>query len=120
MKTRTSILALAALAATAISALTPTSASAWGIHIGGGYGGYGGHGMGGIYRPVGVNHGGFGYYSHSRLREGQVRVKLLRFWRLLGFEFLVNHFVWYRKFWEYYLCYVVRGKAMEFEFEVMK
>jgi hypothetical protein len=24
----------------------------------------------------------------------------------------------YRRFWEYYLCYVVRGKAMEFEFEV--
>ena len=35
-----------------------------------------------------------------------------------GFEFLVNRFPRYRRFWEYYLCYVVRGKAMEFEFEV--
>ena len=26
----------------------------------------------------------------------------------------------YRRFWEYYLCYVVRGKAMEFEFEVIE
>jgi len=72
------------------------------------------------FRYFGENHGGFGYYSQARLREVKVRIKLLRLWRLLGFEFLVNHFVWYRKFWEYYLCYVVRGKAMEFEFEVVK
>jgi hypothetical protein len=26
----------------------------------------------------------------------------------------------YRRFWEHYLCYVVRGKVMEFEFEVIK
>ena len=49
-----------------------------------------------------------------------MRVKLLRLWKWLGFEFLVNRFLWYRKFWEYYLCYVVRGKVMEFEFEVVK
>jgi SAM-dependent methyltransferase len=72
------------------------------------------------FRYFGENHGGFGYYSQARLRETKVRIKLLRFWKYLGFEFLVNHFVWYRKFWEYYLCYVVRGKVMEFEFEVMK
>jgi SAM-dependent methyltransferase len=72
------------------------------------------------FRYFGENHGGFGYYSRARLREVKVRVKLLRLWRYLGFEFLVNHFIWYRRFWEYYLCYVVRGKAMEFEFEVVK
>jgi SAM-dependent methyltransferase len=72
------------------------------------------------FRYFGEKHGGFGYYSQARLREVKVRIKLLRFWRLLGFEFLVNHFVWYRKFWEHYLCFVVRGKAMEFEFEVVK
>ena len=61
MTTRTSILALAALAATSISTLAPTSASAWGLHSGGGYGG---HNLGGVYRPMGgVNHGGFGYGS---------------------------------------------------------
>ena len=55
-----------------------------------------------------------------RFREISVRVKLLAFWRWLGFEFLVNRFPRYRRFWEYYLCYVVRGKAMEFEFEALK
>jgi len=34
-----------------------------------------------------------------------------------GFEFLVNTFPRFRRFWEHYLCYVVRGKSMEFEFE---
>jgi predicted SAM-dependent methyltransferase len=68
----------------------------------------------------GPDHGGFGYYSKARFREIYLHVKLLAFWRWLGFEFLVNHFPRYRRFWEYYLCYVVRGKVMEFEFEVVK
>ena len=72
------------------------------------------------FRYFGDNHGGFGYYSGARLNEVKVRVKLLRLWKLLGFEFLVNRFPRYRRFWEYYLCYIVRGKVMEFEFEVMK
>ena len=72
------------------------------------------------FRYFGENHGGFGYYSQARLRQVKVRIKLLRLWKYLGFEFLVNRFTWYRRFWEYYLCYVVRGKVMEFEFEVMK
>jgi SAM-dependent methyltransferase len=72
------------------------------------------------FRYFGENHGGFGYYSGARLKEVKVRVKLLRLWKLLGFEFLVNRFPRYRRFWEYYLCYIVRGKVMEFEFEVMK
>jgi hypothetical protein len=63
---------------------------------------------------------GFGYYSNCRFRQVSLRVKLLAFWRWLGFEFLVNHFPRYRRFWEHYLCYVVRGKVMEFEFEVIK
>jgi len=69
------------------------------------------------FRYFGENHGGFGYYSRARFREISVRVKLLSFWKWLGFEFLVNHFPRFRRFWEFYLCYVVRGKAMEFEFE---
>ena len=72
------------------------------------------------FRYFGENHGGFGYYSQSRFREISVHLKLLAFWRWLGFEFLVNHFPRYRRFWEHYLCYVVRGKVMEFEFEVLK
>ena len=72
------------------------------------------------FRYFGEDHGGFGYYSKVKFREISVRVKLLAFWRWLGFEFLVNHFPRYRRFWEYYLCYVVRGKVMEFEFQVLK
>jgi len=51
MQTRTTILALAALTVTSLSALAPTSASAWGMH--GGYGSahrFGSH-FGG-YRPM--------------------------------------------------------------------
>jgi SAM-dependent methyltransferase len=71
------------------------------------------------FRYFGEDHGGFGYYSNARFREISVRVKLLAFWRWLGFEFLVNHSRRFRKFWEFYLCYVVRGKVMEFEFETV-
>jgi SAM-dependent methyltransferase len=69
------------------------------------------------FRYFGENHGGFGYYSRAKFREISVYVKLLAFWKWLGFEFLVNHSRAFRRFWEFYLCYVVRGKAMEFEFE---
>jgi SAM-dependent methyltransferase len=69
------------------------------------------------FRYFGENHGGFGYYTEAKFREISVRVKLLAFWRWLGFEFLVNRFPRFRKFWEFYLCYLIRGKAMEFEFE---
>ena len=43
-----------------------------------------------------------------------------RFWRLLGFEFAVNHWRVFRKFWEYYLCFLVRGKVLVFELEALK
>jgi len=69
------------------------------------------------FRYFGEDHAGFGYYSKARFREISVYVKLLAFWRWLGFEFLVNRFPRYRRFWEHYLCFVVRGKVMEFEFE---
>ena len=60
---------------------------------------------------------GFGYYSPVRFREVSVKVKLLALWRYLGFEILVNAFPRFRRFWEHYLCYIVRGKVMEFCFE---
>lgn len=72
------------------------------------------------FRYFGSDHGGFGYYSRARFREISVHVRLLALWRWVGFEFLVNRFLWFRRFWEYYLCFVVRGKVMEFEFEAMK
>ncbi len=69
------------------------------------------------FRTFGEDHGGFGYYSPVKLREISVRVKLLAFWRAFGFEFLINRFPRLRRSWEYYLCYLIRGKVMEFEFE---
>jgi ubiquinone/menaquinone biosynthesis C-methylase UbiE len=67
-----------------------------------------------------IGDNGFGYYTTAKFREKKVRLKLLAFWRWLGFEFLVNRFPRFRRFWEFYLCFVVRGKVMEFEFEVLK
>jgi len=64
--------------------------------------------------------GGFSYYSRSRFRQKSLHVKLLNLWKLLGFEFLVNRSRPFRKFWEFYLCYIIRGKAMVFEFEAVK
>jgi len=66
------------------------------------------------------NHGGFGYYSSARFREISTVVKLLAFWRYLGFEFLVNHSRRFRRFWEFYLCYLVRGKVIEWQLEAVK
>lgn len=72
------------------------------------------------FRYFGEDNAGYGYYSNVRLRERKVRVRLLALWRYLGFELLVNASTRFRRFWEHYLCYVVRGKVMEFEFEVLK
>jgi len=72
------------------------------------------------FRYFGDDNAGYGYYSTARFREKKVHVKLLALWRYLGFELLVNAFPRFRRFWEHYLCYVVRGKVMEFEFEVVK
>lgn len=72
------------------------------------------------FRYFGPDHGGFGYYSPARLREISVRVRLLAFWRYLGLELLVNRSRRFRLFWEHYLCFVVRGKVIEFQFEAVK
>jgi SAM-dependent methyltransferase len=71
-------------------------------------------------RYFGDNNAGFGYYSNIRFREISVALKLLALWRYLGFEFLVNHFPRFRRFWEYYLCYIVRGKVIEWRLEAIK
>ena len=66
-------------------------------------------------RYFGANHAGYGYYSDARFTETRVYVKLLALWRYLGWEFAVNRFERVRRFWEYYLCYVIRGKVIEWE-----
>ena len=72
------------------------------------------------FRYFGEDNAGYGYYSHVRFRERKVYVRLLNLWRILGFEFCVNHSRAFRKFWEHYLCFVVRGKVLEFDLEVIK
>ena len=68
----------------------------------------------------------FDFYSEVRLRPLTVRVTMLKLWRALGVEFLVNlgnrypALRFFRRFWEQYLCFVVRGKTIYFEFEVIK
>lgn len=71
-------------------------------------------------RYFGQDNAGFGYYSPVKFREISVRLKLLSLWRYLGFEWLVNHWPRFRKFWEHYLCFVVRGKVIEFTLEAIK
>ena len=72
------------------------------------------------FRYFGEDNAGFGYYSAARFRQRRLRVKLLALWRYVGFQVLVNRFPRFRRFWEHYLCYIVRGKVMEFDFEVLK
>lgn len=71
------------------------------------------------FYPEGL-HGDASWYTPVRLQHRRLRVRLLQVWRYLGFEFLVNHSLRFRRFWEFYLCYVIRGKVMEFELEVLK
>ena len=60
------------------------------------------------------------WYTKVRMREAKLDVTLLRLWRALGFEFLVNHSRMFRRFWEQYLSFVIRGKLIQFTFEVQK
>jgi SAM-dependent methyltransferase len=69
------------------------------------------------FRYFGTKDAGFGYYTAAKFREISIRIRLLSVWKWLGFELLVNVFPRFRRFWEHYLCYVIRGKSMEFEFE---
>jgi SAM-dependent methyltransferase len=71
-------------------------------------------------RYFGDDNAGYGYYSKARFREISTRVKLLNLWRYLGFEVFVNRSRRFRKFWEFYLCYLIRGKVIEWELEAVK
>ncbi len=71
-------------------------------------------------RYFGEDHGGYAFYSSARFREISTRVRLLAFWRYLGFELLVNGSRRFRRFWEFYLCYLIRGKVIEWQLEAVK
>ena len=68
----------------------------------------------------------FPFYTEVKLKPIRTYVSLANLWRAIGLEVLVNldqrrpAFRFTRKFWEFYLSYVFRGKELQFEFEVMK
>lgn len=68
----------------------------------------------------------FDFYTDIELRPVKCYVSLANLWKYLGIEFLVNlDQTWpsmrlLRKFWEQYLSYLIRGKELTFEFEVVK
>jgi len=61
-----------------------------------------------------------------KLKPIRIYVSLANLWRALGLEFIANldqrwpAFRFTRKFWEFYLGNVIRGKELQFEFEVRK
>ena len=66
------------------------------------------------FRYFGEDNAGYGYYSSAKFAEEDIEIKLLTLWRWMGFEWLVNNARFFRKFWEHYLCFIVRGKVMKF------
>jgi len=68
----------------------------------------------------------FPFYTDVRLKPVRVHVSLANLWRVLGIEFITNldqrwpGFRFTRKFWEFYLSTIVRGKELWYEFEVVK
>jgi SAM-dependent methyltransferase len=68
----------------------------------------------------------FPFYSEAELRSISTHVSLANLWKSIGIEFLVNldqrwpSFRFTRKFWEFYLSMLMRGKELSFVFEVVK
>jgi len=68
----------------------------------------------------------FPFYTDVKLKPIRTYVTLANLWRALGIQALVNldqrwpALRFTRKFWEFYLCNVIRGKELHFEFEAVK
>ncbi len=68
----------------------------------------------------------FPFYTTAELKPIKIHVSLANLWRAVGMEFLVNldqrwpSWRFTRKFWEFYLSMIFRGKELHFEFEVVK
>lgn len=68
----------------------------------------------------------FDFYTDVQLKPVKRNVSLLNLWKTLGIQMLVNAdekfptLRFSRKFWEQYLSYIIRGKELYFEFEVIK
>ena len=68
----------------------------------------------------------FPFYTDIELRPQRTYVSLANLWRAVGIEWLVNldqrfsGLRFLRKFWEFYLSNILRGKELTFELEVIK
>ena len=68
----------------------------------------------------------FPFYTDVRLKPIRTYISLANLWRAIGLEFVVNldqrwpGLRFTRKFWEFYLSTIMRGKELRFEFEVVK
>ena len=68
----------------------------------------------------------FPFYTEVKLTPIRIYVSLANLWRAIGLEFIVNldqhwpRLRFTRKFWEFYLSNIFRGKELHFEFEVVK
>ena len=68
----------------------------------------------------------FPFYTEVRLKPLRTYVSLANLWRAIGVEFIVNldqrwpSWRFTRKFWEFYLNSIVRGKELTFELSVVK
>ena len=68
----------------------------------------------------------FPFYTDVRLKPVRTYVSLANVWRVIGLEMLVNldqrwpKLRFTRKFWEFYLSTICRGKELQFEFAVVK
>jgi ubiquinone/menaquinone biosynthesis C-methylase UbiE len=68
----------------------------------------------------------FPFYTDVRLKPLHTYVSLANVWRAVGLELLVNldqrwpKLRFTRKFWEFYLSGICRGKELRFEFMVIK
>jgi len=68
----------------------------------------------------------FPFYTDVVLQPIRTHVSLANLWRVFGVEVLVNldqrwpAFRFTRKFWEFYLSNLMRGKELHYEFRVIK
>lgn len=60
------------------------------------------------------------FYAQSTYRKTASDIRLLNLWRYLGFEFLINNAKICQRFWEHYLCFIVRGKTINLTLEIVK
>jgi SAM-dependent methyltransferase len=66
------------------------------------------------------------YYTKACFKVVGKKLEMSALWKYTGFQFLINldnklrSFRFIRKFWEQYLCFLLRGKQMTFFLEVLK